>query len=135
MRKRSWFTYLFLLAFIISWAHSAIPHSHPDKKNKSATSEADDHHHDHGHDHEKHGHDQDPTLPVFAHFSNADFIANLKHELPAKKAFLIETLEPLEFSYDLPAELLKQILFPRPREHPAGEFKSIQSLRAPPFFS
>lgn len=134
MRNRSWFPYLFLIAFAISWAHSAIPHSHPEKKRESTT-HSDNHHHDHGSNHEKHGHDNEPSLPVFTHFSNADFIGNIKYEFAAKEKFLIEPLEPILISYDLPEELTKKILFPRPREHPAGRISASQSLRAPPIHS
>ena len=135
MRKRSWFSCVFFLAFAVSLVHSSIPHTHPEKHDKP-TASTDTKSHDHsGHNHDSHGHDEGSSLPVFTHFSNADFIANSKYEFAAKEKFVIQAIEPAIISVKQPEDVKKEFPFPRPREHPASRSGSSQSLRAPPFFS
>ena len=136
MRKRSWFSCFFFFAFAVSLVHSSIPHTHPEKKDKPVVSGTDTNSHAHsGHDHHSHGHDEESSLPVFAHFSNADFIGNSKYEFSAKEKFVIQDIEPVIISVKQREDLKKEFPFPRPREHPASRSRSSQSLRAPPLFS
>ena len=136
MQKRSWFSCFFFFAFAVSLVHSSIPHTHPEKKDKPVVSGTDTNSHAHsGHDHHSHGHDEESSLPVFAHFSNADFIGNSKYEFSAKEKFVIQDIEPVIISVKQREDLKKEFPFPRPREHPASRSRSSQSLRAPPLFS
>ena len=136
MRKRSWFSCFFFFSFAVSLVHSSIPHTHPEKKDKPTVSSTNINSQDHsGHDHDSHEHDDEPSLPVFSHFSNADFIGNSKYEFSAKEKLAIQAIEPVIISVKQPEDLKKEFPFPRPREHPASRFRSSQSLRAPPFFS
>lgn len=135
MRKRSWFSCFFFFAFAVSLVHISIPHTHPEKKDKPIVS-TDNNSPDHsGHDHDSHGHDEESSLPVFAHFSNADFIGNSKYEFTAKGKLVIQAIEAAIISVKQPEDLKKEFPFPRPREHPVSRLRSSQSLRAPPFFS
>lgn len=137
MRKRSWFSCFFFFAFAVSLVHSSIPHIHPEKKDKPGVSSADIKSHDHSgsHHHDSNGQDEKPSLPVFVHFSNADFIANSKYEFCAKQKLVVQAIEHVIISVKLPEHLKKKLAFRRPREHPGSRFRSSQSLRAPPNFS
>ena len=120
----------------MSLVHSSIPHTHPEKKDKPIVSSTGINSHDHsGHDHDSHGHDEEPSLPVFGHFSNADFIGNSQYEFSVKEKFVDVCLDPADISIQLPEDLEKEFFFPRAREHPSSRFGTSQSLRAPPFFS
>lgn len=130
MQKRSWFSCFFFFAFAVSLVHSSIPHTHPEKKDKPIVSDTDIN----SHDHDSHGHDGEPSLPVYAHFSNADFIGNSNYEFSAEEKFVIQAIEPVIISVKQREDLKKEFPFPRPREHPASRSRSSQSLRGPPFF-
>lgn len=148
MPKRSWFSGLFLIAFAVSLVHTSIPHTHPEKNDKPEVN-AGSHQHNHGehnhnsHDHDKHDHnsndhgshehEQKSTLPVFSHFSNADFVKSSRYEFHAKETLFIQHLQPVILSVKLVDTLEKKFLFPRAREHPASRLASSQSFRAPPF--
>ena len=144
MRKRSWLSCFFFIAFAVSLVHTSIPHTHPEKNDKPEVN-IDKHAHNdskhgnkqdhHSHDHGSHEHEQESSLPVFSHFSNADFIKNLQYEFHAKEKLFVQPLQPVIISVKLAGTLEKKFLFPRPREHPAGRLASSQSLRAPPFHS
>jgi len=136
MRKRSWVSCFFFFAFAVSLVHNSIPHTHPEKKDNPTLSSAGIDRHSHsGHEHNSNGHDEEPSLPVFAHFSNADFIGNSKYEFAAKSKFVIQAIESVIISVKQAGDVKQEFPFPRPREHPTSRSRSSQSLRAPPFFS
>lgn len=134
MRKRSWFSCVYVLAFAVSLAHNSIPHAHPEKTYSHAVLTGHRHDH-HSHEHDAKGDHHESSLPVFSHFSNADYIGNPKYEFTAKSHSLIQALNPVGVSFNLPDDSEEQVLFPRPREHPPNRVGSSQSLRAPPFHS
>lgn len=141
MRERLWPSMLIIVAFVISLVHSSIPHSHPEKEKKGLSSSTHSHSKN-GHESHSHGegnHDpskNEKSLPVFVHFSNADYISNYSFHLKEDKGqFLIAVIKPSEIILSTPEEIEKQIIFPRARDLPAGRHRTPKSLRAPPIFS
>lgn len=136
MGKRTWLSWMFFTAFAVALAHSSIPHAHPALNKKTASTTADHNTHSHdGHDHDSENHDQQSSLPVFSHFSNADFISAHTFNVQEKAWFIIAYLTPTGVLIKKPAELKKQISFPRARDLPSSRYRSAQLLRAPPLFS
>ena len=142
MIKRQWPPVLFIIAFVISLAHTSIPHTHPEKS-KSNTR---DHSHDHSNDvNDKHHHDHsdnhshsipenpDETLPVFSHFSNADYVGNPSFHFHAKEKHVLELFEPATLIIEIALVFDRTFLFPKARDLPSGRHLASQSLRAPPF--
>lgn len=136
MIRSQWISYLFSVAFAMSLAHSVLPHAHPKEKAKGGKETVSHHHHGHQHAH-SHAHDKKskPALPVFAHFSNADFIGSVKYsfqekqlrsELAFEQAVVISVALPL-LTY-LPSPV------PHARDLPNKVFLSLRSLRGPPYF-
>lgn len=143
MVKRTLFSSFFFIAFAVSLVHSSLPHSHPDlegsrvAETNSHNKESHRHDHDHqhaGHEHGSSDHNQS-SLPVFAHFSNVDFIRTSQYEFSGKERFVISSHEPVRISINVPECIEIRSFFPKPREHPAGPLGSVRSLRAPPFAS
>ena len=138
--KNQWASILFLIAFALSVAHSSIPHGHPVPPHEYKHSTKSHHHNENNDEHTKHGHDNsnhnsDHNLPVFSHFSNADYLLNSKYELFVKGKFIIECLEPVKISLQLPEGIDRKVPIPGARELPSSRFRSSQSLRAPPITS
>jgi hypothetical protein len=139
MIKRQWPSVLFIIAFVISLAHASIPHTHPEiskQKVKDQHTHGSKSSHDHDHEHQStdHHHDaSDSKLPVFTHFSNADYVGNALFKLTLKGKYLIEAIEPEEIRFQIPITFTKPILFPKARDLPSGRHRSVKSLRAPPY--
>lgn len=139
MIKRTWFAGFFLIAFALALAHNAIPHAHPEATNEKQLS------HSHpgdsksrGHQHRSDGHSHDESdrdLPVFSHFSNADYLGSPVFQFNANEKQLIELLQPQGSLFLVPSALQKPLLFPKARDMPSGRPRSSESLRAPPFLS
>lgn len=133
MRKRSWFSCFFFLAFAVSLVHTSIPHTHPDKKEKPLASVTDSS----GHDHSRHDHGgetEEPSLPVFTHFSNTDYVGNALLKFDARAKYLLEIIAPVQVVIKMSLVTIDRLPFPKPRELPPGRHRSSTSLRAPPFF-
>lgn len=136
-----------LVAFAIALAHSAIPHGHPAPKQQTVKVEEGHtkHHHTHQHnsgrhDHQNHTtdhnhHNQDESLPVFVHFSNADYVGGSSYNLSANGKFLVECICFPELNVETPESAIRRVNIPRARDLPSDELQSSGSLRAPPFFS
>ena len=149
MTKRQWPSVFFILAFAISLAHSSIPHSHPEPKEDKRS-----HHHDHNKHHGHHGskghchhtpndkshhHDEGDSephqLPVFAHFSNAEYISIPPFKFSCQEKILLEYIAPVPVILHVPVIILHRNDLPRARDLPSDAFFTITSLRAPPLFS
>jgi hypothetical protein len=146
MIKRQWITVLFSIAFVISLVHSSIPHIHPEKVDHHHHSDNQKHsktkdHHGHvqgekGNHHDESDHQpEDKELPVFSHFSNADFIGNPGFHFSGSEKFAIDLIASCLILVEAPEEFRRSILFPRARDLPSSRYRSSQSLRAPPFLS
>ena len=142
MRKQVWPSILFLIAFAISLAHSCLPHAHPTKP-KNPPQSTDSHHHqahapkDHQHHDSEHSHDHDSDLPVFSHFSNADFISNVKLIFSGKVKVLKTDKFFTQTNITYPS--LKKAIDKTPpihraRELPILHLSSANSLRGPPTY-
>lgn len=139
MSKRTWFAGFFFIAFALALAHNAIPHTHPE-----ATKEK-QHSHPHSsdsksHGHEKHsdGHKHDESerdLPVFPHFSNADYLGSPVFKINDNEKQVIELLQPQAYLFLVSSALHQPLLFPKARDLPSDRPRSSESLRAPPFLS
>lgn len=134
MIRSQWIAYLFSIAFAMSLAHSVLPHAHSKEKGKQGKETASHHHHGHHHSH-SHNEKSKPALPVFAHFSNADFIGSVKYsyqekhqrpELAFEQAVVISVALPLVTYLASPV--------PHARDLPNRIFLSLRSLRGPPYF-
>jgi len=134
MIRGQWISFLFSIAFAMSLAHSVLPHAHSKEKAKQGKETASHHHHGHHHSHAQ-DEKSKPALPVFAHFSNADFIGSVKYsfqekqqrpELTCVQAVVVSVALPL-LTY-LPSPL------PHARDLPNKVFLSLRSLRGPPYF-
>lgn len=138
MIKRQWPSVIFIIAFVISLAHASIPHSHPalgkhkerHPHNHSSTSK---HKHDHS---DNHSHDtnenSEDSRPVFAHFSNGDYVGNPYFQFHAKENLVFEFLQPASLNAEVALVFEKSHLFPKARDLPSGRHRSSESLRAPP---
>ncbi|HEY5744621.1 MAG TPA: hypothetical protein VIU12_00965 [Chryseolinea sp.] len=137
MIRSQWISYLFSIAFAMSLAHSVVPHAHPKEKVKQGKETASSHHH-HGHHHShahSHGEKSKPALPVFAHFSNSDFIGSVKYSLQEKQQRPELTFEQaLVVSVTLPLLIYQPSPVPHARDLPNKLFLSLRSLRGPPHF-
>lgn len=130
MIRCQWILYLFFIAFAVSMGHNILPHAHAKEKAKKTTSS---HHHD-GDYHHAHSKAPKPVLPVFAHFSNGDFIGSIKYSLQEKQQRSVLVFEiPVLISVALPALAYLPLPVPHARDLPQKFFLSIQSLRAPPY--
>lgn len=148
MKKRTLFSCLFFVAFAVSLVHNSIPHSHPETKASTVTKANSDnkaHGHNHGHEH-THDHPHPPrehnssahdqsSLPVFAHFSNVDFIRTSQYEFCGKERHLVVSLEPVRISVSVPESIEIRSFLPRPRQNRTSQVASVQSLRGPPSLS
>ncbi len=140
MRKQVWPSVLFQIAFAISLAHSSLPHAHPSTPENPSQSTGSHHHQahaskDHQHHDSKHSHDHD--LPVFSHFSNADFISNVKL-IFSGKVKVLKTVNIFTQTIIIYAPLKKAIdkrpPIHRARELPILHLSSANSLRGPPIY-
>jgi hypothetical protein len=135
--------YLFVLAaYMLSLAHSVIPHHHH-KTFKEAQAHSGKHHHHKGkgHHHHKHGenskHESDGTthLFFFNHDSNADVLvrqASLDRSVKSKKADI-----PVEFKKQIISfEISEYLVFHPPQDDEIfiTALPTSNSLRAPPSF-
>jgi hypothetical protein len=137
MIRSQWISYLFSIAFVMSLAHSVLPHAHPKEKVKQGKHTASHHHHGHGH--HSHARAQDekskPALPVFAHFSNADFIGSVKYSFQEKQQRPELAFEQaVVISVELPLLTYLPSPVPHARDLPNKIFLSLRSLRGPPYF-
>lgn len=142
MRKQVWPSVLFQIAFAISLAHSSLPHAHPSTPENPSQSTGSHHHQahaskDHQHHDSEHSHDHDSDLPVFSHFSNADFISNVKLIFSGKvkvlKAVNIFTQTIIIYA-PLKKAIDKTPPIHRARELPILHLSSANSLRGPPIY-
>lgn len=145
MEKRSAFSWLMILAFAVSLVHSVIPHGHPPIKQQDV--QVEDAHANHSHQHTStgdshhsraahhHHHHKDESLPVFVHFSNADFVGASSFHFSASEKFLVESICFPELCVATPEQAIRQVNIPRARDLPADPLHASGSLRAPPFFS
>ena len=139
--KKKWVSWVIIIAFAVALAHASIPHTHPEK--------ADKHPHDHDHNDVNHKHHYDHSgnhshskpekseenLPVFHHFSNADYVGGPSFHFHAKEKHVLELLEPATLIVDIALVFDETQLFPRARDLPSARHRSSQSLRAPPLAS
>ncbi|MEO5978620.1 MAG: hypothetical protein ABIS36_17465 [Chryseolinea sp.] len=132
MLRRQWIIFLFSTAFVVSMAHSILPHSHPKEEGKhhNEASASSHHHGDHKHSHEK---KSTPALPVFTHFSNVDYIGSTKYSYQEKHHPIFSVEQPLIISLALPIITYLPSPVPQARDLPQWLLLSIRSLRAPPF--
>ena len=131
MLRRQWTIYLFSIAFVMSMAHSILPHNHPREKHPKEVSASSHHHGDRKHSHEK---ESTTELPVFTHFSNGDFISSAKYSYQQKYHSVLSVEQPLIISLALPILTYLPSPVPQARDLPQWLLLSIRSLRAPPFF-
>lgn len=142
MIKREWPSVIFIIAFVISLAHASIPHSHPvlekhkERNSHHHSSSSNHEHHDHS---DSHSHDtnenSEDSRPVFAHFSNGDYVGNPYFQFHAKDNLVFEFLQPASLNVEVALVFEKSHLFPKARDLPWGRHRSSESLRAPPHFS
>ncbi|MEO7989288.1 MAG: hypothetical protein ABI663_07085 [Chryseolinea sp.] len=133
MLRSQWISYLFNIAFAMSLAHAILPHSHPKEKSKDHKHATSHHHRDHKDAH-SHSHDSKPSLPVFTHFSNADFIGSVKYTYHIKSLNVVmEYEQPVILSFALSFVTHQPSPIPHARDLPNKSLLSIRLLRAPPY--
>lgn len=127
MIRSQWLSFIFLLAFAISLAHTITPHSHA--KVKSVRSHASHHHHD-GKNSYSHSSSE---MPVVAHFSNSDFIGSAQVNFNATENSVGDCLLPAPlFSLSAPVFCKLSIPARKQGKPPSGLLLAVLSLRAPP---
>lgn len=127
MIRSQWVSFIFLLAFAISLAHTIMPHSHA--KVKSAQTHS-SHHHDGNHSRSHNSSD----LPVFVHFSNSDFIGSAQVNYGVIENSIGDCLLPAPlFSLSVPVPHKLTIPSHQEGSPPSAPLPVVLSLRAPPF--
>lgn len=128
MFRSKWVSIIFLVAFAISLAHTITPHSHP--KTKSVHTHASQHNHD---ENKSHSHSAS-DLPVFAHFSNSDFISSSSQVNLGGPENLSGDLIISVPIFLLSVPFVSKLSFPAGKQGrpPSGPLLSVLSLRAPP---
>jgi hypothetical protein len=130
MIRSQWVSFLFLLSFAISLAHTIAPHSHGN--DKSAHSHSSLHHKHEGKNSHSHS---SSKLPVVAHFSNSDFIGSEQVNFSATENSVEDGLLPaLSFLHPFLhlASCKLSIPFFKEGKPPSGPLLAVLSLRAPP---
>lgn len=124
MIRSPWLSFIFLVAFAISLAHTITPHTHAEVK--SVRSHA---HHDSKNSHSHSSSD----LPVVAHFSNSDFIGSAQVNFnTAENSIGDYPLAVPLFSLSVPVFCKLSIPARKQGKPPSGPLLAVLSLRAPP---